>query len=80
MSGMSRQVKTPEECERMGILVKKIHRTTGSRFLQENRSAISIAKSDRDCHRATAITIAVKNHSGKISNRFSSRNRIPIFK
>jgi hypothetical protein len=28
---------------------------------------------------AIAITIAIENRSGKISNRFSFRNRIPIF-
>jgi len=28
---------------------------------------------------ATVITIAIENRSGKISNRFSFHNRIPIF-
>jgi hypothetical protein len=32
-----------------------------------------------DFETAIAITIAIKNRSGKIGNRFPYRNRIPIF-
>jgi hypothetical protein len=36
-------------------------------------------RSGPDFENAIAITIAIENRSGKISNRFSFRNRIPIF-
>jgi hypothetical protein len=38
-----------------------------------------ISQSDPDFETAIAIMIAIENRSGKISNRFSLRNRIPIF-
>jgi hypothetical protein len=36
-------------------------------------------QSDPDFETAIAITIAIENRSGKIGNRFSFHNRIPIF-
>ncbi len=39
----------------------------------------SLTQSNPDFETAIAITIAIENHSGKIGNRFSSHNRIPIF-
>jgi hypothetical protein len=36
-------------------------------------------QSDPVFETAIAITIAIENRSGKISNRFSFHNRIPIF-
>jgi hypothetical protein len=38
-----------------------------------------ISPSDPDFETIIAITIAIENRSGKIGNRFSFRNRIPIF-
>ena len=54
-------------------------RETGSRFSYENRSAIFVLQWDRDFETALAITIAIINKSGKTCNRFSSRNRVPVF-
>lgn len=41
-----------------------------------NRSAIFISRSDPVFH--TAITITIKNRSGKTGERFGSENRIPV--
>jgi hypothetical protein len=42
----------------------------GSRFSFQNRSAIFIFKPDPDFQIIIAITIAIKNRSGKIKDRF----------
>jgi hypothetical protein len=49
------------------------------RIPDQNRSAIYIFKSISDFEIAIAITIPIKNRSGKIDDRFSFHNRIPIF-
>ena len=45
-----------------------------------NRLAIFRSKSISDFWIAIAITIPIKNHSGKIADRFSFRNRSAIFR
>jgi hypothetical protein len=44
-----------------------------------NRIAIFIFQPGSDFYFQIAITIPIKNRSGKIADRFSCSNRIPIF-
>ena len=53
-------------------------RRSNGDFSLFNRGVIFSFQPDRDFQIAIAITLAIKNRSGKIADRFSFHNRIPI--